>query len=146
MISEIYYFFITGILIFAFQQILIEFWIKPLKNFYEILGRLESLLVEYAYLSQEIYGKNKITDKKLQDMHTLLRKYTGDLMASFSSLNFLEKLWLSKFSKLDIQEAKNSLIRLSNYLGNVDPSGHINLRILSSEEISNIRKNLKFNS
>jgi len=142
--NEIYQLFITGILIFAFQRIFVELWIKPLNVFYSTLNRLESFLIKYAYLSQRVWSQNKILDQELREGRDKIREYAGDLIANYSRLFILEKIWIKRFKKLDIQKAKKSLIKLSNYLGNIDETKTINLRIMASEQIDEVRKCLKF--
>ncbi len=141
--SEIYELFLTGILIFAFQQVLLELWIKPIKEFNLVLKKLESFLIHYAYLSQPLWGQSGKLDGELEEGQDKMREYAGDLVASYSSLLFLEKLWLLKVKKYNILEARRSLIRLSNLIGNKDEG--INLRIEAASAIDNIKKCLNFN-
>ena len=140
--NELFNIFLTGIFIFAFQQTFTELWIKPLKEFKEVLKRLESFLIKYAYLSQVIWGQNEILDKELLDGRSKFREYAGDLIAGYTNMSFLEKLWFKCIKKINVKQAKKSLIKLSNLLGNTDEI--INLRLEASKEIDNIRKYLKF--
>ena len=142
--EEIYKLFLTGMLIFAFQQVFVELWVKPLKDFYAVLKRLESFLIKYAYLSQVVWGQNEIMDKELKEGRDKMREYAGDMIASYSGLPIFEKLWFVKIKKYKILDAKKSLIRLSNFLGNSDETKTLNLRVLASEEIDKIRQYLKF--
>jgi len=142
--EEIYKLFLVGIFIFAFQQVFVELWIKPLKDFYVILKRLESFLIKYAYLSQVVWGQNEILDKELREGRDKIREYAGDMIASYDGLPIFEKLWVVKIKKYKISDAKKSLIRLSNLIGNNDETRTLNLRVLASKEIDKIRQYLKF--
>lgn len=142
--NELFKIFLTGIFIFAFQQVFIELWIKPLKEFKEVLKRLESFLIKYAYLSQAVWGQNDILDKELSECKNKFKEYAGNLIAGYTSIIFFEKIWFKYFLKINIKDSKKSLIKISNFLGNQDPSGVVNLRVEVSKEIDNIRKFLKF--
>lgn len=65
-------------------------------------------------------------------------------MQAIRVLFFFEKIWFKYFLKINIKDSKKSLIKISNFLGNQDPSGVVNLRVEVSKEIDNIRKFLKF--
>src|SRR3990167_8262695 len=97
--EEIYKLFLTGMLIFAFQQVFVELWVKPLKDFYAVLKRLESFLIKYAYLSQVVWGQNEIMDKELKEGRDKMREYAGDMITSYSGLPIFEKLWFVKIKK-----------------------------------------------
>lgn len=86
--NELFKIFLTGIFIFAFQQVFIELWIKPLKEFKEVLKRLESFLIKYAYLSQAVWGQNDILDKELSECKNKFKEYAGNLIAGYTSIIF----------------------------------------------------------
>jgi len=142
--KELILLFLTGIFIFAFQQVFIELWMKPLKEFKEVLKRLESFLIKYAYLSQVVWGQSDILDRELLKCKHKFREYAGDLIASYTNLIFLEKIWFTYFRKINVKDSKKALIKISNYLGNEDPAETVNLRIMISKELDNIKRYLKF--
>jgi hypothetical protein len=139
--SEPFLIVLSGVVIFTAQKIISELWIKPLVKFLETRGKLEVLILRYAYLSQVSLGISKRTDEEIYLFKDTLRELAGELIASYNILPRFEKWWIVNLRNIKVTESSRSIIQLSNL---VSTPSDVNRPItLASETIDKIRDLMK---
>lgn len=114
--SEPFIIVISGVLIFAIQQVLLEFWIKPVKEFKSVISKIEVLILRYEYLTSVTLGLADHLDKEIWFFKNNLRNLTGELSAQYRNLPTIVKVWMKVVRGLDLMRAKKELVSVSNLI------------------------------
>lgn len=114
--SEPFIIVISGVLIFAIQQVLLEFWIKPVKEFKSVISKIEVLILRYEYFTSVTLGLTDHLDKEIWFFKNNLRKLTGELSANYRNLPTLLQIWIKVVRGIDVMKAKKELIGVSNLI------------------------------
>ena len=117
--SEVFIIVISGVVIFAFQKLISDIWINPNLDFSKSLSKIETLLVKSRGMYRYTYKKNNSVsssgltmDEEIENLRKEINMATWQLISSYHSLFFAEKLWL-KLLRVDIDKARPSLMTLS---------------------------------
>lgn len=110
---------ISGVLIFAIQKLISELWVVPIVEFRKCLAKIETSMDRWGFLYKYTYKNNNLVnadgamDEAIENFRRELSYLTTELVGSYNSLPFLEKLWLKKVRMINISEAKPALLALS---------------------------------
>lgn len=112
--SEAFLIVISGVVIFVAQNLISQLWISPIVEFKKCLAKIETLLTRYAFLARFEHGSNNgMMDKDIEYFRNELKNLTSEMIGAYSILPKLEKLWLKKWSGVDILKAKTEMLTLS---------------------------------
>lgn len=139
--SEPFIIVISGVLIFAIQQVLLEFWFKPVKEFKSVISKIEVLILRYEYLTSVTLGLADHLDKEIWFFKNNLRNLTGELSAQYRNLPTIVKVWMKVVRGLDVMRAKTELISVSNLISS--PSDVQKPEPQASKFLSMAKKSLK---
>jgi len=130
---EIFLTIISGVLVFILSQYIVEFILKPLIKYKQVIAKIDNKLKFYA---------NIITNPPLSsgsiDDYIIAQKEIRDLSCDLEST--YKSLLIFKPNKKTIAKVAKDLIWLSNIIGQRDKN--INLPIKAAEKIDDIRKSL----
>ncbi len=124
-----FYTITTGFTVFTLGQIVINFWLTPIKNHKEVLGEIQSSLIYYANVFSPMM--NKKTQDEARDK---FRKLATQLVSTARVIPFYKQssviFGLPKLEK--IRSAHHSLIGLSNSVG-ADRKSYVRMETLKEE-------------
>ena len=99
--SEVFLIVISGVLVFAIQKIISDVWIVRNIDFQKCLARIEILLIRANKMYLWTEGKNNMItsegitfDGYVKAVRKKINLATYELIRSYNSLFFLDKLWL----------------------------------------------------
>ena len=112
--SEAFLIVISGVIIFALQNIVSQLWISPIVEFKKCLARIEALLTRYAFLSDHVQGSNNgMMDNDIEHFRKELKNLVSEMLCTYSVLPEPEKWWLKNIKKINIIKAKTEILTLS---------------------------------
>ena len=141
--SEPFLIVFSGVVIFVAQRLISDLWVSPNIEFQKCMGRIDTLLIRYEFLSGYVYGSNDgANDDDVNFFREETRDVVMDLVGKFRALFFIERLWLEYVRGININDTKPLLLLLSQKIstkkdiGKEVPDANI--------IIEKIRENLKF--
>ncbi len=148
--NEVFLIVISGVFIFALQKLVSDIWINPNIDFNKSLTRIETLLIKSKSLYRWTYKKNNLVsssglpmDSDIENLRKEINIATWELISTYNSLFFAEKLWL-KLIGISVNKARPSLMTLSITVCSENDWNQPDGRSLSEKEMDNIYKQLKF--
>lgn len=146
--SEAFLIVISGVFIFAFQKLLSQLWIAPTVDFKKCLSRIESSMNRWDFLYMYTEGKNNLVgsdglsmDERIKIFRKELSGLVFDLISTYNALPGVEKLWVKIARRINIKDAKHSILTLST---NIAKDGDWKTGESKAEsEIKNVYKHLK---
>jgi len=137
---EIFLTIISGVLVFILSQYILEFILKPLIKYKQVIAKIDNKLKFYANIITNPPLSSGSSDDYIiaQDDYTIAKKEIRDLSCDLEST--YKSLLIFKPNKKTIAKVVKDLIWLSNVIG--QRYKNINLPIKAAEKIDDIRKSL----
>ena len=116
--SEAFLIVISGVLIFALQNLISQLWISPAIDFRKCLSKIETSLARWSFLHRFEYKKNNLAsaegtmDQVIENFKKEISNLVTELIGSYNLLPAPEK-WYLNIKGVDINKAKQSLLALS---------------------------------
>lgn len=113
---EVFYTVISGVLVYVFGKIFNKFYVDPIHEQKETIGKIADALIFYAYLYSNIVDTHVDLGKERLDAQHLFRKLASQLMSRSYQIPNYKTLSLFRFvvDKQRITDAHHQLIGLSN--------------------------------
>lgn len=112
--SEAFLIVISGVVIFALQNIVSQLWISPIVEFKKCLARIEALLTRYAFLSAHEQDPNHgMMDNDIEHFRKELKNMVSEMLCTHNVLPKPAKWWLKNIKKINIIKAKTEMLTLS---------------------------------
>ncbi len=146
--GEVFVTILSGVLVFVISQFLLELVIKPVVNHKKIIAKIDNKLKYYdnVVTNPPIGGVYDVHSKeKYMEATNAFRDLSCDLESSFNTipLKFCCCLLNIVRNKNEIRKSAINLIKLSNFSGQYDKTGTVDVLLLASNAIDEVKKNLK---
>lgn len=125
---------ISGVFVFILSQYILEFILKPLKEYRKVIAEIDNKLKFYANVIVNPPVSDQLSEDYLAARNEI-KKLSCDLESAYKNL------LLFRPKQKSISEAARELIWLSIVIGHKD--AQINLPLKSAEKMDNIRELLK---
>ena len=112
--SEAFLIIISGVVIFALQNLISQLWISPIVEFRKCSAKIETLLTRYAFLCDFEYNSNNgSVDSDIEYFRRELKNLVAEMLGTYNILPKIERWWLRKRYGIDILKAKTEMLTLS---------------------------------
>ena len=128
---------ISGVLVFSLSEILQKFFFEPIKNYKEVVGKIDNRL---KYYSSTI--NNSVSPDAMQEPSRILRALSCDLEATHKQIPFRMPFAIFKIvpKQLAVGIAASDLIFLHNAGGKFDQMDHNYKKIQEIRRLLNIKE------
>jgi len=137
--SPVFQTIIAGVFVFIISQYILRFAIEPLQEYKRVIAIIDNKLKFYSNVIVNPPFEGQPLSKDHFAAKRYLRELSCELEASYKVLPFKKH----RSDKESVSKAAVGLIWLSNTTGRRDKTGTVNVPLLASDKIREVRSNLK---